>query len=101
MRLCRPEKSAALERHPNYRPGFPENAPDCVVLRFVEDASQAALALEAGDLGVAWRSPNFAEAARLAAAENLTICSVGSGQIFFLTPNHTSEPFDDRRIEMR
>jgi peptide/nickel transport system substrate-binding protein len=92
------EEQVVLERNPNYKPGFPERAPDRVILRHFQDSTTLALAVDADEVDIAWRTLGPGEIKQLSMADDLTTHSVGGGHIRYLVPTHTLEPFDDRNV---
>lgn len=92
----KPNEQAVLERNPNYKLGFPAGAPERVIIRYFADPTQMALAVEKGDIDVAWRILGPIETARLSKVEGLTAYNTGGGGIRFLSFNHNMEPFSDK-----
>ncbi|MBN1312210.1 MAG: hypothetical protein JXB30_12395 [Anaerolineae bacterium] len=91
-------EQAVLERNPNYKMGFSESAPDRVIIRYFSDPTQMALAVEKGDIDIAWRILGPIETARLSTVEGLTADNTGGGGIRFLSINHDMEPFTDKNV---
>ncbi len=87
-----------LERNPYYKPGFAENAPDLVIVRYFDDPGQMAQALENGEIDIAWRTLGLDEVARLREVEGLTLVNSGGGAIRFLVPNHALPPMSSRNV---
>jgi len=90
------EEQLVLERNPNYREGFPEAAPERVIMRYFTDPTQMALAVENGEIDVAWRILGPPEVQRLSTVEGLTAYNSGGGGIRYLIPNHAKEPFSTK-----
>lgn len=93
-----PEEQSVLERNPNYKLGFPENAPDRVIIRYFSDPTQMALAVENGEIDVAWRILGITETGRLAGIEGLTSYATNGGGIRYIIPNESIEPFDVKEV---
>lgn len=91
-------EQVVLERNPNYKLGFPDSAPDRVIIRYFEDATQMALAVENGEIDIAWRILGPPEVQRLSEVEGLTAYNSGGGGIRYLVPNHVMAPFDDVNV---
>ncbi|GAB4480168.1 MAG: ABC transporter substrate-binding protein [Anaerolineae bacterium] len=91
-------EQVVLERNPNYKEGFPEGAPERVIIRYFEDPTQMSLAVENGEIDVAWRTLGPVEAARLGDVEGLTLYNTGGGGIRYLVPNHAMEPFNNKAV---
>ena len=91
-------EQVVLERNPNYKLGFPDSAPDRVIIRYFEDATQMALAVENGEIDIAWRILGPPEVQRLSEVDGLTAYNSGGGGIRYLVPNHIMAPFDDVNV---
>jgi peptide/nickel transport system substrate-binding protein len=87
-----------LEPNPNYGRGLPEGAPQRVIIRYFEDPTQMGLAIENGEIDVAWRILGPIEAARLGEIDGLTLVNTGGGGIRYLVPNHSMAPMDDPNV---
>jgi len=93
-----PAEQVVLEHNPNYKLGFPDTAPDRVIVRYFEDATAMALAIENGEIDVAWRILGPPEVQRLEEVDGLTVVNTGGGGIRWLNPNHNMAPFDDINV---
>lgn len=91
-------EQTVLERNPNYGGELPENAPERIIISYFEEATQMGLAVENGEIDIAWRTLGPVEAARLGDVEELTLYNSEGGGIRYLVPNHTFEPFDDPNV---
>jgi ABC-type transport system substrate-binding protein/tRNA A-37 threonylcarbamoyl transferase component Bud32 len=92
------EEQVLLERNPNYKHGFSGNAPHRVIIRYLQDPLQMAIAVENGEIDIAWRLLGLSEAFRLGDVSGLTAFNSGGGGIRYLVPNHDMPPFDDRNV---
>jgi peptide/nickel transport system substrate-binding protein len=92
------EEQAVLERNPNYKLGFPEGAPERVIIRYYSDATSMALAVENGDIDISWRILGPPEVQRLSELEGLVVHNPGNGGIRYLVLNHIMEPMDDVNV---
>lgn len=92
------EEQTVLERNPNYKEGFPANAPDRVIVRYFSDVTAMALAVENGEIDIAWRILGPPEVQRLEDVDGLTVYDSGGGGIRYLVPNHIMDPFTDRNV---
>ncbi len=92
------EEQTVLERNPNYKLGFPPNAPERVIIKYYQDATQLALAVENGEVDIAWRILGPPEVQRLSQVEGLTAYNSGGGGIRYLVPNHSKEPFNNKLV---
>jgi peptide/nickel transport system substrate-binding protein len=81
-------EQTVLERNPNYRNGFDEGAPERVIITYYQDPQTMGLALENGDIDVAWRTLGPVESARLGDVDGLTVVDTGGGGIRYLVLNH-------------
>lgn len=81
-----------LERNPNYfgEPGAYER----IIFVYYEEPSQLDLAIETGEIDMAWRSNTVTEIERLDEIENLEVMTV-SGGTRYLTFNQALEPGND------
>lgn len=77
-----------LEANPNYYGEKP--AYDRVVIAYYQDAPQLTLAIENGDIDMAWRSVTATEVPRLSEIGNLEVLTL-AGPIQYLLFNHQSE----------
>ncbi len=92
------QEQLVLERNPNYKEGFPENAPERVIIRYFEDPTQMALAVENGEIDIAWRILGPPEVQRLSEVEGLTAYNSGGGGIRYIIPNHAMEPMSKKEV---
>jgi peptide/nickel transport system substrate-binding protein len=92
------EEQAVLERNPNYKLGFPEGAPDRVIIRYFSDATSMALAVENGDIDISWRILGPPEVQRLSELEDLVVHNPGNGGIRYIVLNHIMDPTDDVNV---
>lgn len=91
-------EQAVLEHNPNYKNGFTDTAPDRVIVRYFEDATQMALAVENGEIDISWRILGPPETKRLGEIEGLYMVNTGGGSIRYIVPNHANELFSDVRV---
>lgn len=92
------EEQVVLERNPNYKRGFPEGAPERVIIRYYSDATSMALAVENGDIDISWRILGPPEVQRLSEVDGLVVHNPGNGGIRYLVLNHIMEPTDDVNV---
>jgi peptide/nickel transport system substrate-binding protein len=91
-------EQVVLDQNPNYKPGFADGAPERVIIRYFEDPTQMSLAVENGEIDVAWRTLGPIEAARLGDVAGLTLYNSGGGGIRYLVPNHGMAPMDSKNV---
>jgi peptide/nickel transport system substrate-binding protein len=92
------EEQLVLERNPNYKLGFADTAPSQVIIRYFQDATQMGLAVENGEIDVAWRILGPPEVQRLSGVDGLTAYNSGGGGIRYLVPNHIMDPFTSKEV---
>ncbi|RLC77323.1 MAG: peptide ABC transporter substrate-binding protein [Chloroflexi bacterium] len=85
-----------LEANPNYY-GDPPEAKS-VVVRYFADATTMRLALENGEIDVAWKTLNPADIEDLRANPNLQIIEVPGAYIRYICFNVTTPPFDNPKV---
>ncbi|UCF61161.1 MAG: hypothetical protein JSV37_00355 [Anaerolineaceae bacterium] len=93
-----PAEQVVLERNPNYKKGFGPDAPDRVIIRYFEDATSMSLAVENGDIDIAWRFLGIPETQRLAGIPGLSVITTGGGGIRYLVLNENREPMSDKNV---
>jgi len=81
-------EQTVLERNPNYKLGFPDGAPERVIVRYFEDPTTMGLAVENGEIDVAFRILGPIEAARLASEGTVDVEPSGGGAIRYLLINN-------------
>src|SRR5690554_2945830 len=91
-------EQVVLERNPYYGGELPETAPERVIIRYFEDPTQMGLALENGEIDIAWRTLGPIEAARLGEVDGLTLVNTGGGGIRYLVPNNSMALMDDPNV---
>lgn len=91
-------EQVVLERNPFYGGELPDGAPERVIIRYYQDPTQMGLAVENGEIDIAWRTLGPIEAARLGEVDGLTLVNTGGGGIRYLVPNHGMEPFNDINV---
>lgn len=81
-------EQAVLRKNPNYygEPGYYDE----VVFIYYEDDAQLTLAVQSGEIDMAWRSVTATEVENLEAEENLSVITV-PGRIQYFLFNHESE----------
>ncbi len=81
-----PGEQAVLEANPNYfgeAPSIPN-----VIIRYFQDPTTMAQAVENGEIDIAWRTLGPVEATRLEGIEGLTVTQVDAPALRYLTFNH-------------
>jgi peptide/nickel transport system substrate-binding protein len=92
------DEQVVLERNPYYKPGFAESAPDRVIVRYFNEPDEMVLALQSGEIDIAWRSLGPDQVVHLGEVEGLTLYNSGGGSTRFLVPNHGTYPMSSRNV---
>jgi peptide/nickel transport system substrate-binding protein len=69
-----------------------------VIVRFYSDPNTMALAVQSGEIDVAWRILSPDQLNQLKSGSKLTIGTINGGAIRYLILNHTQKPFDDPNV---
>ncbi|MGD0751012.1 MAG: ABC transporter substrate-binding protein [Anaerolineales bacterium] len=70
-----------------------------IIVRFYSDPNTMALAVQNGEIDVAWRSLSPDQLTSLKKVSNLTVGAINGGSIRYLVLNHTVKPFDDPNVD--
>jgi peptide/nickel transport system substrate-binding protein len=90
-------EQVVLEPNPNYNGGLTPQT-DQIIVRYFSDPQTMALAVQNGEIDVAWRILGPELSAQMEDVEGLTVGTVDGGSIRYLIINHTMEPFDDPNV---
>jgi peptide/nickel transport system substrate-binding protein len=71
---------------------------DQIIIRYFSDPQTMALAVQNGEIDIAWRFLGPQLIAQLQSVSGLTVGTVNGGAIRFLDINHTKAPFDDPNV---
>jgi peptide/nickel transport system substrate-binding protein len=92
-----PSENMVLKPNPYYTgPLKPKS--DQVIVRFFSDPNTMALAVQSGEIDVAWRILSPDQLSQLQGVSGLTVGAVDGGAIRYLILNHTQAPFDDPNV---
>jgi peptide/nickel transport system substrate-binding protein len=69
-----------------------------VIVRFYSDPNTMALAVQSGEIDVAWRLFSPDQLTQLKGVSKLSIGTISGGAIRYLILNHTQKPFDDPNV---
>ncbi len=69
-----------------------------VIVRFYSDPNTMALAVQGGEIDVAWRILSPDQLTSLQKVSGLTVGTINGGAIRYLILNHTMKPFDDPNV---
>lgn len=90
------DEEAVFERNPTYY-GKPAVA-DKIIVRYFADAAAMALALENGEIDVAWKTLLPADLERLRANPNFVVEQGPGTEIRYVCYQSQTQPFDDARV---
>jgi peptide/nickel transport system substrate-binding protein len=90
-------EQVVLEPNPNYNGALTPQT-DQIIVRYFSDPQTMALAVQNGEIDVAWRILGPELSAQMEDVEGLTVGTVDGGSIRYLIINHTMEPFDDPNV---
>lgn len=91
------DEQMVLEPNPYYT-GDLKPQTKKIILRFYSDPNTMALAVQSGEIDIAWRIFSPDQLTQLKTVSNITIGTVNGGSIRFLVLNHTMKPFDDPNV---
>lgn len=86
-----------LEPNPYYTGSLPPQV-DQIIVRYFTDPQTMALAVQNGEIDIAWRFLGSELIAQLQDVEGLTVGSIDGGGIRYLIINHTMAPMDDPNV---
>jgi peptide/nickel transport system substrate-binding protein len=69
-----------------------------IIVRFYSDPNTMALAVQSGEIDVAWRILSPDQLTSLKGAAGLTVGAINGGSIRYLVLNHTVKPYDDPNV---
>jgi peptide/nickel transport system substrate-binding protein len=87
-----------LEPNPYYTGDLKPTAKK-IIVRFYSDANTMALAVQSGEIDVAWRILSPDQLSALKKVSGLTVGTINGGAIRYLILNHTQKPFDDPNVD--
>jgi peptide/nickel transport system substrate-binding protein len=92
-----PDVQMVLKPNPYYTgPLKPQS--DQVIVKFYSDPNTMALAVQSGEIDVAWRILSPDQLTSLKGVSKLTVGAINGGAIRYLILNHTQKPFDDPNV---
>ncbi|MBK5107698.1 MAG: hypothetical protein JJE12_06185 [Anaerolineales bacterium] len=71
-----------------------------VIIRYFADSPTMALALQNGEVDIAWKSLSPADLTALEGAEGVTVETAGGTEIRYITYNSTTPPFDNPNVRL-
>jgi peptide/nickel transport system substrate-binding protein len=90
-------EQTVLEPNPNYTGDLTPQV-DQIIVQYFSDPQTMALAVQNGEIDVAWRILGPELSAQMEDVEGVTVGTVQGGSIRYLILNHTMEPFDDSNV---
>jgi peptide/nickel transport system substrate-binding protein len=91
------DEQMVLEPNPYYT-GDLKPQTKKIILRFYADPNTMALAVQSGEIDIAWRIFSPDQLTQLKKVAGITIGTVNGGSIRYLVLNHTMKPFDDPNV---
>ena len=92
-----PDESMILLPNPYYTGNLKPQVKQ-IIIRFYSDPNTMALAVQSGEIDVAWRVLSPDQLTSLKGVSGLTVGSINGGSIRYLVLNHTMKPYDDPNV---
>jgi len=92
------DEQIVFEPNPYYTGDFPAQVSK-VIVRFFSDPQTEALAVQNGEIDVAWRFLGSELFEQLQGVSGITASQINGGSIRYLIVNHTMAPFDDPNVQ--
>lgn len=92
------DEQLVLEPNPYYTGLTPATNAKQIIVRFYSDPNTLALAVQSGEVDIAWRSLSADQLTELEAVDGLKIGTIPGGKILFLVVNRTLAPTDDPNV---
>jgi peptide/nickel transport system substrate-binding protein len=70
-----------------------------IIVRFYSDPNTMALAVQSGEIDIAWRILSPDQLTSLKSVSGLTVGTINGGSIRYLVLNHTIKPYDDPNVD--
>jgi peptide/nickel transport system substrate-binding protein len=91
------DEQMVLEPNPNYTGKYKPQVKQ-IIIRFYSDANTLALAVQSGEIDIAWRMLSTDQITQLTGVKGVKIGTISGGSIRFLTINRTMKPTDDPNV---
>ncbi len=91
------DQQMVLEPNPNYTGNLPAQVKQ-IIVRFYSDPNTMALAVQSGEIDIAWRLLSPDQLTTLKSVSGLTIGTINGGSIRFLVLNHQMDPMTDPNV---
>ena len=92
------DESMVFEPNPYYTGAYKPQVKQ-VIVRLYSDPSTMSLAVQSGEIDVAWRLLSPDQLDQLKNVADLKVGTINGGRIQFLVLNHTQKPFDDPNVD--
>lgn len=92
-----PDEQMVFEPNPNYTGAYKPQVKQ-IIFRYYSDPNTMSLAVQSGEIDVAWRMLSPEQLTALENVSGLTIGTIDGGSIRFLTVNRTMAPTDDPNV---
>ena len=92
-----PDEQMVFEPNPNYTGDLKPQVKQ-IIVRYYSDPNTMALAVQSGEIDIAWRLMSPDQLTQLKDVAGLTIGKVDGGSIRYLVLNHTMAPMDDPNV---
>ncbi len=92
-----PGEQIVFEPNPYYNGEFKPQV-DQIIVRYFTDPQTMALAVQNGDIDIAWRFLGSELIGQLQGIKDLTVATINGGGTRFLILNHTMKPTDDPNV---
>jgi peptide/nickel transport system substrate-binding protein len=93
-----PDEQIVFEPNPHYTGDLKPQVSQ-VIVRFFSDPQTEALAIQNGEIDVAWRYLGGELIGQLKGVEGLNVGTINGGSIRYLILNHTMAPMDDPNVQ--
>lgn len=90
-------EQVVLEPNPNYNGELPAQV-DQIIIRYFADPQTMSLAVQNGEIDIAWRFLGPELISQLEGVEDLSVNTIDAGPIRYLIINHTFPPMDDPNV---
>jgi peptide/nickel transport system substrate-binding protein len=91
------DEQMVLEPNPYYT-GDLKPQTKKIIVKFYSDPNTMALAIQSGEIDIAWRIFSPDQLTQLSKVSNITVGTVNGGSIRYLILNHTQKPMDDPNV---
>lgn len=92
------DEQLVLEPNPYYTGATPATTTKQIIVRFYSDPNTLALAVQSGEVDIAWRSLSADQLTELDKVDGVKIGTIPGGKIIFLVLNRTLAPTDDPNV---